>query len=114
MMDEAVRTILEGKVLNGAFTINDRGQLVVRSMCKTIDAIINYNYADVHYVGDDTSSVMKDKLASIKNNLAVLLSDLELYMNALNIADDTRVKAYKRIVKMAERVKEREENENGN
>lgn len=113
-MDEYVRTILNGKGLKGAFTINDRDQLVVRSMCKTIDAIMNYNYADIHYAGDDTSSVMKDKLASVKSNLAVLLSDVELYMQALDIADDTRTKAYKRIVKMAERVKEREENENGN
>lgn len=111
-MEEKIKLILN----EGSINTNERGQLLIRSLCRAVDSIVNYNYAETHYNGDDTSTVMKDKVSSIKNALAVVISDMELYMTALDIADITRVKAHNRICKMADRIMERkaEEEANGN
>lgn len=106
-MNEKINLILE----NGSVNTNERGQLLIRSLCRAVDSIVDYNYAETHYRGDKNSTVMKDKVSAIKNTLAVVVSDMELYMTALDIADNTRVKAHNRICRMADRIMERKAEE---
>lgn len=99
---------------NGHYTAEERGQLLIRSMTRVIEAIINYNYAKNHYAGDDSSAVIKDKLASVKNGLALLSSDMILYEEHFGIRELVDTKAQNRLCKMAERIIAREEERLGN
>ena len=109
-MDNGIKLILN----NGHYTEEERGQLLIRSMTKAIEAIINYNYAKNHYAGDDSSAVMKDKLTSVKNGLSLLLSDMILYEEHFGIRELVDTKAQNRLQKMAERIIAREEERLGN
>lgn len=104
-MDNAIRLILN----NGHYTTEERGELLIRSFAKVTEAIVNYNYAKNHYDGDDSSSVLKDKLSSIKSQFSLLVSDMELYEEHLGIKELVDAKAQSRLRKMAERIIVREE-----
>lgn len=81
-------------------TILDRGDMVIKDMCKLTEDILNYRYACERYQGDD-NSVLIDKMNTIKNSMAVLTSELEIYMQSANIKYDVNKKSAKRIHKIA-------------
>ena len=88
----------------------ERGDILIKDMCRVTTDLLNYRYTINHYVGDNTSTVVTDIVCQIKNSLALLLSDMEIYMDQMDIVDKVRDKADKRLWKMADRVRKNEQN----
>lgn len=91
-------------IANSDKTVFDRGDLVVKEMSRLTSDILDYRYAAEHYKGDGIS-VMGDKARSIKNSIALLESDLDVYKEMLGITDLVKDKKEQRIGKVAEKVK---------
>lgn len=83
----------------------ERGDVLIKNMCRVTTDLLNYRYTVNHYVGDDTSTVVTDIVCRIKNSLALLLSDMEIYMDQLDITDKVRQKKVERINKLAEKIR---------
>lgn len=83
----------------------ERGDILIKNMCRVTTDLLNYRYTVNHYVGDDTSTVVTDIVCRIKNSLALLLSDMEIYMDQLDITDKVRQKKVERINKLAEKIR---------
>jgi len=84
-------------------SLMDRGDLIIKHMCRLTEDILNYRYACEKYKGN-SDSIIYDKMGTIKNSLSVLISELEIYMEKANITDDVKNKAAKRIHKVAEKL----------
>ena len=82
--------------------VSDKGQIIIKEMNRLSSNIIDYDYADKHYNGSGT--VKTDKANTIKNSLAILLSDIEVYMHMLSITDSVKDKADKRLIRIAEKL----------
>lgn len=83
----------------------ERGDILIKNMCRVTTDLLNYRYTVNHYIGDDTSTVVTDIVCRIKNSLALLLSDMEIYMDQLDITDKVRQKKVDRINKLAEKIR---------
>lgn len=83
----------------------ERGDILIKNMCRVTTDLLNYRYTVNHYVGDNTSTVVTDIVCRIKNSLALLLSDMEIYMDQLDITDKVRQKKVERINKLAEKIR---------
>lgn len=84
-------------------SILERGDMVIKDMCRLTEDILNYRYTCEKYKGDNVG-VIEDKMNSIKNAMGVLISDLEIYMEVAKIKDDVNNKATKRVHKVAEKL----------
>ena len=93
--NEMVRTIAK----DGDVSVNDRGHLLIREMSKLIDAIMDDEYVDEHY-HSNVESVLYDKTMAIKNSMAILEGDLDLYKEVLGITDKVENKKENRIHKI--------------
>jgi len=83
----------------------ERGENLIRSMCGVIDAILNYKYVLDHYKGD-SDGVIQDQINSIKNAMAIMVGDADVYMMLLGITDKVRTKADSRIGKILRKMRE--------
>ena len=81
----------------------ERGENLIRSMIKTIDAIMNYKYVSDHYKGD-TPGVMVDQTNIVRNALCVMIGDMDIYMEVLDITESVRPKVEGRIVKIVKKI----------
>lgn len=95
--NEMITTIANGDM--GKF---ERGELIIREMCKMTECILNYKYAAVHYKGSGT--IVEDKLSEVKNAMAVLVSDMDVYAVQMGIKDKVDEKAAKRIEKISQKL----------
>lgn len=82
----------------------ERGDSIIKDMCRLTTDLLNYKYTVDHYTGNNTSTIISDSVCQIKNSMALLVSDMEIYMDQMDIADKVRDKANKRLWKMADRV----------
>lgn len=89
-------------IANSDKTIADRGQIIIKEMNRLSSDIIDYDYTDKHYKG--SGSVLTDKVQTIKKSLAVLLSEIDVYMQMLNITDSVKNNAERRVNRIAERI----------
>lgn len=89
----------------------ERGDILIKDMCRVTIDLLDYRYTINHYIGDDTSTVVIDIVCQIKDSLALLLSDMEIYMDQMDITNKVRDKADKRLWKMADRVQKNEHGE---
>lgn len=87
---------------NSDKTIEDRGELIIRNICRITIDILDYKYALNNYKGGGT--VLADKRNVVKNSIALLESDMDIYKNMLGITDDVYAAKYKRTIKVAERI----------
>ena len=97
--DDAVKV-----VANSDKTVYDRGDLIIKEVSRLTNDILDYRYAAEHYKGDGFN-VMGDKVRSIKNSIALLESDLDVYKEMLGITDLVKDKKEQRIGRVAEKVK---------
>ena len=81
----------------------ERGENLIRSMIKTMDAIMNYKYVSEHYKGD-APGVMIDQTNIIKNALVVMIGDMDIFMEVLHITNAVQYKAERRITKIINKV----------
>ncbi len=87
---------------NSDKTIEDRGELIIRNISRTTIDILDYKYALNNYKGDGT--VLADKRNVVKNSIALLESEIEIYKKMLGITDDVYIAKCKRTIKVAERI----------
>lgn len=78
----------------------DRGDIIIKEMCRLTNDILDYRYAVNHYEGNQ-KGIFKDKIGSIKNTLAVMLGDIDMYMEYLDITDKVEKKKTDRLIKLA-------------
>lgn len=91
-------------IANAGRTEFEYGEILVKDMSRLIIDILDYRYACEHYQGN--ISVMKqDKRGTIKNSLAILMSDLDVYMYMLGITESVKEKEAARLEKIAKRCK---------
>ena len=74
----------------------DLSNSLTRSMCRTANELLDYDYVLRHYKGDTKSTVIQDHLNRVINNLGILLSDLDIYMETLGINAAVQIKVDKR------------------
>ena len=80
----------------------ERGDILIKEMSRLTTDILNYRYISEHYKGVQ-EKVMIDNVNKIKNSLAILLGDMEVYMDCLNISNDVTDKKRNRITKIADK-----------
>lgn len=90
-------------IIESGKTEMDRGDMMIKSMCKVTEELLNYRYAYDNYVGN-RDIVLKEKVNTIKNSLGVLMSEIMIYTETLGITEDVKEKADKRIVKIADKL----------
>lgn len=97
--DEMIEVIAAGDM--GEF---DRGDILIREMCKLMETMLNYKYIKSHY--DDKGTTMEDKINEIKNAMSVVTSDMDVYAEQLSIRNAVHQKAYKRVDKIYNKIRE--------
>lgn len=88
----------------GNLDVMDRGDILIREMCKLMETMLNYKYIKKHY--DDKGTTMEDRLNEIRNAMVTVTSDMDVYMEQLRVRDSVRDKAYKRIEKIYNKIRE--------
>lgn len=83
----------------------DLSNSLIRSMCRTANEVLDYDYTRRFYSGKDKSTVLQDHRNKVANSLGVLLSDMEIYMQRLDITETVRERADKRTKKLNSRKK---------
>ena len=68
---------------NGGKTDIERGEVIIREMLRLIGDLIDYRWAVEHYKG--TGTAINDKKNSVKNSLALLISDLDIYTEQMGL-----------------------------
>ena len=89
-------------IADGDRTVFERGDIVIRELCKLTENILDYRYAGEHYDGDGT--VLEDKKNKIKKTLVLVKSDLDVYMEQLGITDEVRDNTAKRLDKITKKI----------
>ena len=93
------------KVLANDMTTTERefeGRLI-KGMAEVISNIIDYQYADIHYNGENRVADLLERSKQIKNSIGIMLGDLQVYMERMGITNMAWGKATSRLVNMAER-----------
>lgn len=99
---EMVRQIAKADV-----TEIERGEMLIRRMANMIDVILNYKYVVEHYNGGETSTTLTDEVNRIKNELALLVSEFDIYMETLCITDKVKEKAENRASRILRKINQR-------
>lgn len=93
------------KVANSDKTEFERAEALIRQFCKLTDELLDYKYMIEHYNGGERSSVIEDEKNILINKLAVVKSDLDIYIQKMDITSDVIDKATKRLERMTKRIK---------
>lgn len=85
--------------------IIDQCDVITKEMCQMIIGMTNYKYA-LQHGNFDIGTVREDEINKLKNNISIVGSDIDIFMNMLNVTNDVIYKKKKRIEKMARKIKE--------
>lgn len=88
------------KMVNGNRDELDRGDIIIREMCRLTNDLLDYRYTISHYEGTQ-EGVYSDKVGTIKNSLAVLLGDIDMYTEYMGITEKVQQKKEERVIKLA-------------
>ena len=88
------------KMANGNRDELDRGDVIIREMCRLTNDLLDYRYTISHYEGTQ-EGVYSDKVGTIKNSLAVLLGDIDMYTEYMGITEKVQQKKEERVIKLA-------------
>lgn len=94
--------IIKKIATNSKLTNFERGDNLIKEMNRLETDILDYRYVIDHYNGDGTA--IEDKKRQVKNTLAVVKSDLDVYIEALGITDLVIDKSNKRLGKIVDRI----------
>ena len=90
------------KIANSDRTETERGEVLIREMCRLMTDIVDYRYTKEHYEGGGT--VIDDKRNNIKKSMSVVMSELDVYAEQLGVSDDVYYKKKKRLYKILDRM----------
>ena len=93
-------------IANTDMSIHDRGNNLIKDMSKLTENILDYRFACENYKGGTNSTVTDDMVNKIKNSLALLISDINIYTEQLHITNKVRDKADKRLNRIANRIQD--------
>ena len=82
----------------------DRGDILIREMCRLTNDLLDYRYTISHYEGTQ-EGVYSDKVGTIKNSLAILLGDIDMYTEYMGITDKVNKKKEERVIKLAQKTR---------
>ena len=95
------KTIIQIIVQNNDKTELERGDILIKDMSLVIVDLVNYRYAAENYKGDQ-ERVLQDNLSKVKNSVALLMGDLDIYNEQVGITakvEDKKTDRMNRIVK---------------
>ena len=96
------KTIIQIIVQNNDKTELERGDILIKDMSRLIVDLVNYRYAVENYKGDQ-EGVLQDHLGKVKNSVALLMGDLDIYNEQVGITAKVEGKKCYRINRIAER-----------
>lgn len=88
------------KVASTNKTATERGEIIIKEMARVINDILDYKYVSDHHKGNK----LNDKAMEIKNSVAVLESDMDVFKEVLGIADKVDQKKEERMKKIVNRL----------
>lgn len=77
----------------------ERGDILIREMCRLTNDLLDYRYAVENYKGK--GSALNDQVNTIANSIALLMSDLDIYAEYMRVTDKVVKQKEKRITKLA-------------
>lgn len=83
----------------------ERAENLIKEMCRLTTDLLDYRYAVENYKIDGSSTVLQDNLAKIKNSLALVVSDIDIYMDQMGITNKVKQKAVDRVNRIANKVR---------
>lgn len=89
-------------VANSNRTQFERADILIREMCKLISDLLDYRYTSEHYKGD--GNVVDDRINTIKNSLSLVVTDIDIYMEQMNMTEEVKGKAAKRLDKLVKKL----------
>lgn len=89
-------------VANSNRSEKERGEILVREIAQLIDKILNYNYTVEHYDGDGTA--ISDRRNEVKNAIALVKSDLDVYTEQLGLTEVVDKKVADRLEAISKRI----------
>ena len=89
-------------VANSNRTQFERGDILIKEMCKLSSDLLDYRYASEHYKGD--GNVIDDRINAIKNSLALVVADIDIYMEQMEITEEIKNKTYKRLSRLVNKI----------
>ena len=95
------KTMIQIIIQNNDKTELERGDILIKDMSRLIVDLVNYRYAVENYKGDQ-EGVLQDHLAKVKNSVALLMGDLDIYNEQVGITakvEDKKTDRMNRIVK---------------
>lgn len=82
----------------------ERADNLIKGMCRLINDLLEYRYCLDHYKLDGKSTVVIDSIAKIKNSTALVVSEMDIYMDQMDITNKVKQKASDRIKRLADKV----------
>ena len=95
------KTMIQIIVQNNDRTELERGDVLIKDMSRLIVDLVNYRYAVENYKGNQ-EGVLQDNLSKVKNSVALLMGDLDIYNEQVGITakvEDKKTDRMNRIVK---------------
>ena len=79
-----------------------RAERLIREMCDLIVQLLDYRFIAEKYDGNGT--VDEDHKNQLKKTLALIVSDMDIYMEQTGITEDVKDKANKRLARLVNRI----------
>ena len=92
------------KLANGNKESSERANLLIKEMCQLTQSLLDYNYTIDHYNGNDNSTVVTDRMNTIKNSMAVLISEMDIYAEQQGFYGKLHDKKEKRVTRLADKI----------
>jgi len=89
------------KLVDDDRTEVERGDIMIREMCRLTNDLLDYRYAVENYKGK--GSALNDQVNTIANSIALLMSDLDIYAEYMGITDKVAQKKENRVIKLAKK-----------
>ena len=93
---DAIKKVADGK------DDQETCDILIKDMNRFINDMLDYRYMVNHYDGKDK---LAEAVGTIKNSMATLMGDLEVYAELMDITDQLQSKKENRIIRFAEKKK---------
>lgn len=98
------KTIIQIIVQNNDKTELERGDILIKDMSRLIVDLINYRYAVENYKGNQ-EGVLQDNLSKVKNSVALLMGDLDIYNEQVGITTKVEGRKTDRMNRIAKKIR---------
>lgn len=84
-------------------SVLDRGDIIIKEMSRVISDILDYRYIAEHHNGN-VDIALNEKAGTIKNSLAILESDVDIYVEQLGMSKKIFKEKCKRVEKISNKI----------